>query len=83
MADTRKDIWNDDDGEEERKPRRGQGLRRFLLFFLTLAAVLGILGSAAGTLLAFYLVFLGSYELLTPLSLVVFLLLWLVPVLLV
>ena len=48
-----------------------------------LAAVLGILGSAAGTLLAFYLVFLGSYELLTPLSLVVFLLLWLVPVLLV
>ena len=47
MADTRKDIWNDDDGEEERKPRRGQGLRRFLLFFLTLAAVLGIVMLAA------------------------------------
>ena len=47
-----------------------------------LAAVLGILGSAAGTLLAFYLVFLGAYELLTPLALVTFLLLWTVPVLL-
>ena len=47
MADTRKDIWNDDDGEEDRKPRRGQGLRRFLLFFLTLAAVLGIVMLAA------------------------------------
>ena len=46
------------------------------------AAALGILGSWAGTLLAFYLVFLGAYELLTPLALVVFLLLWTVPVLL-
>ena len=44
--------------------------------------VLALLGSVAGTLLAFYLVFLGAYELLTPLALVVFLLLWLVPVLL-
>lgn len=47
MADTTKDIWNDNDGEEERKPRRGRGLRRFLIFFLTLAAVLGIVLLAA------------------------------------
>ena len=47
------------------------------------ASALALLGSAAGTLLAFYMVFLGAYELLTPLSLVVFLLLWLVPVALV
>lgn len=46
------------------------------------AAELSLLGSAAGTLLAFYLVFLGAYELFTPLSLVAFLLLWLIPVLL-
>lgn len=47
------------------------------------ASALALLGSAAGTLLAFYMVFLGAYELLTPLALVVFLLLWLVPVLLI
>lgn len=45
------------------------------------ATGLSLLGSAAGTLLAFYLVFLGSYELLTPLALEVFLLLWTLPVL--
>ncbi len=45
------------------------------------ATRLSLLGSAAGTLLAFYLVFLGSYELLTPLALEVFLLLWTLPVL--
>jgi len=33
------------------------------------AAALSLLGSAAGTLLAFYLVFQGAYELLTPLGL--------------
>lgn len=47
------------------------------------ASELSLLGSAAGTLLAFYLVFLGAYTLFTPLSLVIFLLLWLIPVLLV
>lgn len=46
------------------------------------AAALSILGSAAGTLLAFYLVFQGAYDLLTPLALEVFLLLWTLPVLL-
>ena len=45
------------------------------------AAALSILGSAAGTLLAFYLVFQGAYDLLTPLALEVFLLLWTLPVL--
>lgn len=41
-----------------------------------------LLGSAAGTLLAFYLVFLQQYALLTPLALELFLLLWTLPVLL-
>lgn len=46
MADTTNDIWNDDDGVEEagKKPRR---LRRFLLAFLILASVLGIVLLAA------------------------------------
>ena len=35
-----------------------------------------------GTLLAFYLMFLGMYDLLTPMALVAFLLLWTLPVLL-
>lgn len=46
------------------------------------ATALSILGSAAGTLLAFYLVFQGKYDLLTPLALEAFLLLWTLPVLL-
>ena len=45
MADTTKDIWNDKDGEEEKKPRRK--LRGFLLFLLTLVAVLGVVMFAA------------------------------------
>ena len=45
MADTTKDIWNDDDGEErEKRPHR---LRRFLIFFLTLVLVLGVVLLAA------------------------------------
>ncbi len=43
---------------------------------------LSLLGSVAGTLLGAYLVSLGAYELLTPLSLECFLLLWTLPVLL-
>ena len=46
------------------------------------AAAFSLLGSAAGTLLAFYLVFGGTYHLLSPFALVVFLLLWTLPVLL-
>ena len=46
------------------------------------AVTLSLLGSAAGTLLVFYLVFNSAYNLLTPLALLVFLLLWTVPVLL-
>ena len=46
------------------------------------AVRLSLLGSVVGTLLAFYLVFLGAYSLLTPLALELFLLLWTLPVLL-
>lgn len=46
------------------------------------AAAISLLGSWAGTLLAFYLTSLGAYELLNPLALEVFLLLWTLPVLL-
>ena len=45
------------------------------------AMALSLLGSAAGTLLAFYLVFQGAYNLLSPLALLAFLLLWALPVL--
>ena len=40
------------------------------------ATALSVLGSVAGTLLSFYMVFQGAYNLLTPLALLVFLLLW-------
>ena len=46
MADTTKDIWNDNDGEEE-QPRKPRHLRNFLIFFLTLAVVLGVVLVAA------------------------------------
>lgn len=45
------------------------------------AAALAILGSVAGTLLSFYLVFSGAYDLVSPLYLAAFLLLWTLPVL--
>ena len=45
MADTTKDIWNDDDGEE--KATKKHPFRGFLLFFLTLAVVLGVVAVAA------------------------------------
>lgn len=46
------------------------------------SALLSFFASAAGTLLTSYLTFQGSYDLLTPLALVVFCLLWTAPVLL-
>ena len=46
------------------------------------ASWLSLAGSAAGVLLTAYLVSLGKFDLLTPLSLTVFLLLWTLPVLL-
>ena len=46
------------------------------------AAAISLLGSWAGTLLTFYLTSLGAYELMNPLALEVFLLLWTLPVLL-
>ena len=45
------------------------------------ATFIGLAGSAAGILLAFYLLLQGGYDLLNPLSLVLFLLLWVLPVL--
>lgn len=47
------------------------------------AAALSLLGGWAGILLAFYLTSLGAYELLNPLALEIFLLLWTLPVLLI
>ena len=46
------------------------------------ATWLSLAGSAAGVLLTAYLVSLGKFDLLTPLSLTVFLLLWTLPVVL-
>lgn len=46
MADTTKDIWNDDDGEE-RKPKKRRKLPGIVLFLLTLAVVLGVVLVAA------------------------------------
>ena len=46
------------------------------------ATWLSLAGSAAGVLLTAYLVSLGKFDLLTPLSLTAFLLLWTLPVLL-
>ena len=46
MSDTTNDIWNDNDGEEE-APRKGGRMRRFWIFFLILAAVLGVVVVAA------------------------------------
>ena len=47
MRDTSNDIWNDNDGEEDEAPRRGGRLRRFVIFFLILAVVLGVVIVAA------------------------------------
>lgn len=45
MAERTHDIWNDDDGEE--RPRKRRKARGFLVFFLTLAAVLAVVLLAA------------------------------------
>ncbi len=47
------------------------------------ATGLSLFGSAAGTILGFYLVFLSAYALINPLALDVFLLLWTLPVFLI
>jgi len=46
------------------------------------SVMLSMLGSIAGTLLSFYMAFLGEYSLMTPVALLAFLLLWILPVLL-
>ncbi len=48
-----------------------------------ISAGLACLGSCLGVLLAFYLTFMAAYDSLTPLNLLVFLLMWLVPTLLI
>jgi len=45
------------------------------------STAIGLAGSAAGVLLAFYLLLQRAYDLLNPLSLIIFLLLWTLPVL--
>ena len=48
MAERTNNIWNDDDGEKEQKPReKHRFLKGFLLFFLTLVVVLGVVLVAA------------------------------------
>ena len=46
-SDKTHDIWNDDDGAEERPRKKRSRLRRFLLFFLALVVVLAIVLVAA------------------------------------
>lgn len=46
MANTTRNIWNDDDGERV-APRNPGGLKRFLTFFLTLVIVLAVVVFAA------------------------------------
>ena len=41
MADTTKDIWNDNDGEES--PKKSRKFRGIGVFLLTLVVVLGVL----------------------------------------
>ena len=61
------DIWNDDDGAEERPRKKRHRLRRFLLFFLALVVVLAVvlfnvfssLGGGSGV----YLYATDDYEL--------------------
>jgi hypothetical protein len=43
---------------------------------------ISLLGSAAGALLAFYLTFLGNFTLMQPVTMLIFLLLWVLPSLL-
>ena len=82
------------DPEREAEGPNGLLYRAGLLPFASLAAgsrrlcqtallgnLLSIAGSVAGVLLGFYLTFTGSYNVLTPLLLLTFLLLWVVPLL--
>lgn len=84
------------EAEQDRGIPRGLLLREGLLPYAELVAgsrrlcravgrslLLSLLASVTGTLLTFYLIGLGSYELLTPLALELFQLLWVLPPLLV
>lgn len=48
-----------------------------------LSAAIGVLGSILGTLMAFYLTFIGAYTSISPMNLLMFLLLWTVPTVLI
>ena len=50
MADTTKDIWNDNDGEES--PKKSRKFRGIGVFLLTLVVVLGVVLFARGMGLA-------------------------------
>lgn len=58
------------------------GSRRMVRAVRT-ATVLGYIGSLCGVLLSYYLTSVGNFAVLTPLAMVVFLLLWLLPTLLI
>ena len=58
------------------------GSRRMVRAVRT-ATVLGYIGSLCGVLLSYYLTSVGNFAVLTPLTMVVFLLLWLLPTLLI
>ena len=60
-----------------------QTLRRCVKQAVRRAAAISLAGSAAGVLLAFYLLIQGAYDLLNPFALMVFLLLWVLPVVLI
>ena len=47
------------------------------------ATVLGYVGALCGILLAYYLTSVGNFTVLTPVAMVLFLLLWLLPTLLI
>ena len=56
-------------------------LSRRLCQILRVGNLLSVFGAIVGSLLSFYLCFVGSVAVLTPVMLVTFLLLWVVPVL--
>lgn len=57
----------------------GQRLR----FAVRLAAIFAVLGGAVGVVLSFYMTFMGAFASLSPMNLLIFLLLWMVPTVLI
>ena len=67
---------------ETKLRRTPEGSRRMVRAVRT-ATVLSYIGALCGVLLAYYLTSVGNFAVLTPLAMVVFLLLWLLPTLLI